>query len=67
VSAGVWFTVCLSTDWRLCSVEPSNGKPTPGKYTIRLSLKTDDVERPIGEPVSLRLSVDPRKLDFAVL
>ncbi|KAF7335272.1 hypothetical protein MSAN_02337900 [Mycena sanguinolenta] len=50
----------------LLSVEPANGKPTPGKYTIRLSLKADDVERPIGEPVSLRLSVDPRNLEFAV-
>ncbi|KAK7062304.1 hypothetical protein R3P38DRAFT_693584 [Favolaschia claudopus] len=50
----------------LLSVEPSHGKPTPGKYTIRLSLKVDDVERPIGEPISLRLSVDPRKLDFAI-
>ncbi|KAF7352243.1 hypothetical protein MVEN_01187700 [Mycena venus] len=50
----------------LLSVEPSNGKPTPGKYTLRLSLKVDDVERPIGEPVTLRLSVDPRKLEFAV-
>ncbi|KAJ7681220.1 hypothetical protein B0H17DRAFT_1161173 [Mycena rosella] len=48
------------------SVEPSNGKPTPGKYTLRLSLKVNDVERPICEPVSLRLSVDPRTLDFAV-
>ncbi|KAJ7265394.1 hypothetical protein B0H12DRAFT_196875 [Mycena haematopus] len=50
----------------LLSVEPANGKPTPGKYTISLSLKTDDVERPISEPVSLRLSVDPRNLEFAV-
>ncbi|KAJ7506646.1 hypothetical protein B0H11DRAFT_238474 [Mycena galericulata] len=50
----------------LISVEPSNGRPTPGKYTFRLSLKVDNVERPIGEPVSLRLSVDPRTLDFAV-
>ncbi|KAF8125233.1 hypothetical protein K438DRAFT_1892162 [Mycena galopus ATCC 62051] len=50
----------------LLSVEPSSGKPTPGKYTIRLSLRADDVERPIGEPFSLRLSVDPRKLEFVV-
>ncbi|KAJ7181609.1 hypothetical protein C8R43DRAFT_1083826 [Mycena crocata] len=48
------------------SVEPSNGRPTPGKYTFRLSLKVDDVERPIGDSVSLRLSVDPRTLDFSV-
>ncbi len=51
----------------MASVEPSNGKPTPGEYTLRLSLKVDDVERPIGEPVSLRLSVDPRTLEFIVL
>ncbi|KAJ6515261.1 hypothetical protein C8R45DRAFT_1086481 [Mycena sanguinolenta] len=50
----------------LLSVEPVNGKPTPGKYTIRLSLKADDVERQIGEPFSLRLSVDPRNLEFVV-
>ncbi|KAJ7937062.1 hypothetical protein B0H13DRAFT_1944030 [Mycena leptocephala] len=50
----------------LISVEPANGKPTPGKYTLRLSLKVNDIERPIGEPVSLRLSIDPRTLDFVV-
>ncbi|KAJ7094364.1 hypothetical protein C8R44DRAFT_384702 [Mycena epipterygia] len=48
------------------SVEPSNGTPTPGKYTFRLSLKVDDVERPLCDPVSLRLAVDPRRLDFSV-
>ncbi|KAJ7898584.1 hypothetical protein B0H14DRAFT_3424381 [Mycena olivaceomarginata] len=51
----------------LLFVEPSNSKPTPGKYTIRLLLKIDDVERPIRERVSLRLSVDLRKLNFVVL
>ncbi|KAJ6560188.1 hypothetical protein B0H19DRAFT_944609 [Mycena capillaripes] len=50
----------------LISVEPSHGKPTPGTYTLRLSLKVDDVERPIGETVSLQLYVDPRTLEFAV-
>ncbi|KAJ7639460.1 hypothetical protein FB45DRAFT_1024180 [Roridomyces roridus] len=50
----------------LISVEPSHGKPTPGTYTFRLSLKVCDVERPIGEPVVLRLAVDPRTLDFTV-
>lgn len=49
------------------SVEPSHGKPTPGTYTLRLSLKVDDVERQIGEPVSLQLSIDPRTLEFVVL
>ncbi|KAJ6532277.1 hypothetical protein DFH09DRAFT_933370, partial [Mycena vulgaris] len=48
------------------SVEPSNGKPTPGKYTFRLSLRVHDVERPIGDSVSLDLSVDPRTLAFSV-
>ncbi|KAJ7167810.1 hypothetical protein C8R46DRAFT_898827 [Mycena filopes] len=48
------------------SVEPENGKPTPGTYTLRLSLKVDDVERPIGDPVELQLSIDPRTLDFTV-
>ncbi|KAJ7682045.1 hypothetical protein DFH06DRAFT_1264887 [Mycena polygramma] len=51
----------------LISVEPSDAKPTPeAQYTLRLSLKVDDVERPIGEPVSLRLTLDPRKLEFVV-
>ncbi|KAJ7098606.1 hypothetical protein B0H15DRAFT_583477 [Mycena belliarum] len=48
------------------SVEPSNGKPAPGNYTFRLSLKVNEVERPIGDSVSLRLSVDPRQLEFSV-
>ncbi|KAJ7222691.1 hypothetical protein C8J57DRAFT_1440281 [Mycena rebaudengoi] len=48
------------------SVEPSTGRPSPGKYTFRLSLKVNDVERPIGEPASLLLGVDPRTLEFAV-
>ncbi|KAJ7784145.1 hypothetical protein B0H16DRAFT_1657909 [Mycena metata] len=48
------------------SVEPENGKPTPGTYFLRLSLKVDDVERPIGDPVELELSIDPRTLDFTV-
>ncbi|KAJ7770971.1 hypothetical protein DFH07DRAFT_237395 [Mycena maculata] len=50
----------------LISVEPSNGRPTPGNCTFRLSLKVDGVQRPIGEPIVLRLSVDPRRLDFSV-
>jgi len=50
----------------LISVEPASGKPTPGKYTFRLSIKVHDVERPLGESIYLRLSVDPRSLDFAV-
>jgi hypothetical protein len=50
----------------LISVEPVNGKPTPGKYIFRLSLKVDKTERPLVDPVSLNLSVDPRKLEFVV-
>jgi hypothetical protein len=48
-------------------VESASGKPVPGMYTFRLSLKVDKVERPLGEPVSLKLAVDPRKLNFTVL
>ncbi|KAK1232120.1 hypothetical protein PQX77_004778 [Marasmius sp. AFHP31] len=48
------------------SVEPLHGKASPGKYTFRLSLKIDKTERPLDEPVSLNLSVDPRKLQFVV-
>ncbi|KAF7294129.1 hypothetical protein HMN09_01141300 [Mycena chlorophos] len=50
----------------IVSVEPQTGKPVPGKYIFRLSLKVHDVERQLGEPTTLRLSVDPRALDFAV-
>ncbi|KAJ7584346.1 hypothetical protein C8J56DRAFT_149924 [Mycena floridula] len=50
----------------LISVEPSNGRPTPGKYAFRLSLQVDKVERPMGDPVSLHLAVDPRLLEFVV-
>ncbi|KAJ7055104.1 hypothetical protein C8F01DRAFT_1161064 [Mycena amicta] len=48
------------------SVESPIGKPRPGNYIFRLSIKVHDVERQLGEPVTLRLSVDPRTLDFAV-
>ncbi|KAJ3719352.1 hypothetical protein C8R42DRAFT_673570 [Lentinula raphanica] len=50
----------------LISVEPVNGKPTAGKYTFRLSLKIDKTERPLSEPVTLNLTVDPRMLEFIV-
>ncbi|KAJ7461979.1 hypothetical protein FB451DRAFT_1404473 [Mycena latifolia] len=59
LATGVSLKFCIS-------VEPSNGRPTPGAYTFRLSLKMNEVERPIGDPVSLRLSVDPRRLTFSV-
>ncbi|KAJ4479022.1 hypothetical protein J3R30DRAFT_2705992 [Lentinula aciculospora] len=48
------------------SVEPTNGKPVSGKYLFRLSLKVDKTERPLAEPISLNLTVDPRKLEFIV-
>lgn len=48
------------------SVEPITGKALPGKYTFRLSLKVDKTERPLDQPISLNLSVDPRQLQFVV-
>jgi hypothetical protein len=51
----------------LRSVEPDNGKPRPGKYTFRLSLKTNGIERSLGEPTTRLLRVDPRQLNFVVL
>ncbi|KAJ3873424.1 hypothetical protein F5879DRAFT_403291 [Lentinula edodes] len=50
----------------LISVEPVSGKPVAGRYLFRLSLKVDKTERPLAEPISLNLSVDPRKLEFIV-
>ncbi|RDB19784.1 hypothetical protein Hypma_012899 [Hypsizygus marmoreus] len=50
----------------LISVEPGSGKPSPGKYAFRLSFKVNGVERTLGDPVVLRLQVDPRRLDFVV-
>lgn len=49
------------------SVEPASGKPNPGKYKFRLSLKVDKVERPLEDVVSLNLLVDPKNLEFIVL
>ncbi|KAG5351903.1 hypothetical protein C0989_004579 [Termitomyces sp. Mn162] len=48
------------------SVEPASGQPTPGKYTLRLTMKCNGIERVMCEPTVLRLSVDPRNLDFVV-
>jgi len=50
----------------MISVEPITGRPKPGKYTFRLSLKTNGIERSIGEPTSRTLRVDPQQLDFVV-
>jgi hypothetical protein len=44
-----------------------SGRPEPGKYTFSLLFKANGVERSLGEPVILRLHVDPRSLEFAVL
>jgi hypothetical protein len=51
----------------LRSVEPDTGKPRPGKYTFRLSLKTNGIERSLCEPTTRILRVDPRQLNFVVL
>ncbi|KAG6910802.1 hypothetical protein DXG01_007691 [Tephrocybe rancida] len=53
------------TDRRV-RVEPVSGTPTPGKYTFRLSVKANGIERVMCDPTILRLSMDPRGLDFAV-
>ncbi|KAF9236241.1 hypothetical protein BU15DRAFT_89284 [Melanogaster broomeanus] len=38
----------------------------PNHYTFSLSMKAGHVERAICKPVSMRLSIDPRQLDFAL-
>ncbi|KAK0190488.1 hypothetical protein F5146DRAFT_556477 [Armillaria mellea] len=48
------------------SVEPAHGTPTPGKYTLSLSLKINKISRSLAEPITLKLSVDPRQLNFTV-
>ncbi|KAG7447620.1 uncharacterized protein BT62DRAFT_784581 [Guyanagaster necrorhizus] len=48
------------------SVEPVHGTPTPGKYTLTLSLRVNKMTRSLSEPVTLKLSVDPRQLNFVV-
>ncbi|KAF8076758.1 hypothetical protein FPV67DRAFT_431212 [Lyophyllum atratum] len=50
----------------MISVEPVSGKPSPGRYTFTLSLKANGIQRAMCEPVVMRLSVDPRQLDFVV-
>lgn len=50
----------------MVSVEPLNGRPIPGKYTFRLSLKTNGIERSLCEPTTRILAVDPRQLEFVV-
>ncbi|KAK0206974.1 hypothetical protein DFS33DRAFT_634989 [Desarmillaria ectypa] len=48
------------------SVEPVHETPTPGKYTLSLSLKVNKVSRSLSGSVTLKLSVDPRQLNFVV-
>lgn len=47
------------------SVEPEADQPN--HYTLSLSMKVGYVERELCAPVTLRLSIDPRRLDFSVL
>jgi len=51
----------------MISVERDTGKPKPGQYIFRLSLKTNGIERSLGEPTTRTLKVDPRHLNFVVL
>ena len=51
----------------LHSVEPDTRRPSPGKYSFRLSLKTNGIERSLCEPTTRILRVDPRQLNFVVL
>jgi hypothetical protein len=50
---------------RFGSVEPLPERP--GIYTFSLSMKVDAIERDLCEPINMRLTVDPSKLDFSVL
>lgn len=45
-------------------VEPEADQPN--HYTLSLSMKVGYVERALCAPVTLRLSIDPRRLDFSV-
>ncbi|KAF8638578.1 hypothetical protein AX17_002120 [Amanita inopinata Kibby_2008] len=50
----------------LISVEPASGKPTNGKCAFKLSIRVNGIERDLGEPVVMRLAMDPRQLEFVV-
>ncbi|KAL0950087.1 hypothetical protein HGRIS_010088 [Hohenbuehelia grisea] len=50
----------------MISVGPENGKPEPGEYTFKLSMKVNHVESSLCDPEKLKLRVDPRQLDFVV-
>ncbi|KIY70387.1 hypothetical protein CYLTODRAFT_187395 [Cylindrobasidium torrendii FP15055 ss-10] len=50
----------------IISVGPAtSGTPSPGKYTITLSLKSNTATRQLGEPIQFKLT-DPRRLNFIV-
>lgn len=66
--------VCIIFSWNIRSsliielrVEPYDGKPLAGQYQFRFSVGFNGIERPLGEPITRHMSVDPRELDFAVL
>ncbi|KAF9006741.1 hypothetical protein BDQ17DRAFT_1389501 [Cyathus striatus] len=48
------------------SVESASGNARPGVYSFRVSLFFNSIERYIGDPVTRKLAVDPRQLEFAV-
>ncbi|KAF6761984.1 hypothetical protein DFP72DRAFT_1041456 [Ephemerocybe angulata] len=50
----------------MISVESSTGHPNPGRYTFRLTMKVNSIERPLGDPIERTLRVDPRQLEFVV-
>ncbi|KAF5333192.1 hypothetical protein D9611_002736 [Ephemerocybe angulata] len=50
----------------MISVESSTGLPNPGRYTFRLTMKVNSIERPLGDSVERTLRVDPRQLEFVV-
>jgi hypothetical protein len=49
----------------MASVEPAVDQSN--HYTFSISMKAGHVERALCSPVTLRLSIDPRQLDFSVL
>ncbi|PFH50134.1 hypothetical protein AMATHDRAFT_75765 [Amanita thiersii Skay4041] len=50
----------------LISVEPASSKPTHGRYIFRLAFRANGIERSLGEPVELRMAVNPKQLNFVI-
>ncbi|KAA1466550.1 hypothetical protein DENSPDRAFT_831401 [Dentipellis sp. KUC8613] len=46
------------------TIEPAQGHP--GHHLFFLTLKTGPVERPLCQPIAMKLQVDPRNLTFSV-